>query len=357
MKMVTCSSIVAIALSAIVHDQMNSHEINAQFTPLPPEPGRLCHSRCAHCGEQVDRKSLIRKRKHLSVCESYQQLAISNPFANQNGKRPLVREPVSRKDAIEKQITLAIGASGHAMTSWFQTYAPETVDVIRKNYDPCFQGVNRHKVAKWVPVVEQELEAQVMNVMRPEIWLNITTDGFESRNGDRIVNFAVSTTKGTSFSIKNITTGDLTQSASYLVARFVEAVTKVTGGDLTRVNSIATDTCSAMRAFHSELKSHSDLSHVLISLCDSHGIQLLIKDIVDSGTNGPVEHYKVLLNQAQQISLQVRHSPKSYAHIKEVIRASKSQVGLRKFVVAVITRWGSQYAVVDALIENRRALI
>jgi hypothetical protein len=53
-----------------------------------------------------------------------------------------------------------------------------------------------------------------------------------------------------------------------------------TDGNFERVNSINTDTCSTMRKLHDVLQAKPELEHVFFTLCDSHGLQLLIKDIL-----------------------------------------------------------------------------
>ena len=54
-----------------------------------------------------------------------------------------------------------------------------------------------------------------------------------------------------------------------------------TNSQLERVNSINTDTCSTMQKLHEILQITSELEHVFFTLCDSHGLQLLIKNILE----------------------------------------------------------------------------
>jgi hypothetical protein len=56
---------------------------------------------------------------------------------------------------------------------------------------------------------------------------------------------------------------------------------ELTGGKLLKINSFTTDTCSTMRATYRLLRATPKLAHYFITLCNSHSLQLLIKDIIE----------------------------------------------------------------------------
>ncbi|KAG6080720.1 hypothetical protein E4U16_008195 [Claviceps sp. LM84 group G4] len=72
---------------------------------------------------------------------------------------------------------------------------------------------------------------------------------------------------------------------------------------LHRVNSITTDTCSTMIAFWRLLNEDPLTAHIFTVPCDSHGLQLLVKDVVTS------EPMKGLISKAQSIVSKFRSSP------------------------------------------------
>jgi hypothetical protein len=47
------------------------------------------------------------------------------------------------------------------------------------------------------------------------------------------------------------------------------------------ISSLTTDTCTTMRNTWTGLEKQDLLSHVLFIPCDSHGLQLLIKDLLN----------------------------------------------------------------------------
>ncbi len=63
-------------------------------------------------------------------------------------------------------------------------------------------------------------------------------------------------------------------------AWFITEMTQTTEGKLWRVNSLTTDTCNLMRLLWKSLKKDLRLEHIFCAPCDSHSIQLLIKDIL-----------------------------------------------------------------------------
>lgn len=69
---------------------------------------------------------------------------------------------------------------------------------------------------------------------------------------------------------------DAKTQAAWLIIQMLQA----TEGKLWRVNSLTTDICNLMHALWKILKKNPRLEHIFYAPCDSHGIQLLIKDIL-----------------------------------------------------------------------------
>jgi hypothetical protein len=60
-----------------------------------------------------------------------------------------------------------------------------------------------------------------------------------------------------------------------------EKIVELTNNNLLRVNSIATDTCPTMSAVWEITRKDPSLKHVLFVPCDAHGLQLVVKDMLD----------------------------------------------------------------------------
>ena len=106
-----------------------------------------------------------------------------------------------------------------------------------------------------------------------------------------------------------------------------------------------------MRSVWETLAKDSRFEHVFFVGCDSHALQLYVKDIF--GPDG-IAYYRDTLNQATTLSQLLRRNKKTWALVKEVALAAG--LATKNLTFAAVTRWGSHFAVVDALIANRRIL-
>ena len=119
-------------------------------------------------------------------------------------------------------------------------------------------------------------------------------------------------------------------------------------GDLTRINSVATHTSKTMLNMREQLQYFDDLKHCLFIPCDSHGIQLLIKDLLQ------IPRFQKIIEQAQTIVNAFREAPLQYARLRKFqMQCYKRHQSL---VLSVITRWGTQYRLIQSVINNKDAL-
>src|SRR4030095_3554064 len=88
--------------------------------------------------------------------------------------------------------------------------------------------------------------------------------------------------------------------------------------------------------------------HVFFIPCDSHSLQLLIKDIVS------IPRFKIILSQAQIIVSPFHKSPLHHALLRE------EQLDIYKkhyaLILSVITRWGTQYRLISSVLRSKAVL-
>ncbi len=83
--------------------------------------------------------------------------------------------------------------------------------------------------------------------------------------------------------------------------------------------------------------------------CDSHGLQLLVKDIVEH-----IPVFKATLEQAQAVVKAFKNAPLQLSFLREYqVQHYQQPVAL---ILSVITRWGTQYRLVNSLIKSKDAL-
>lgn len=109
-----------------------------------------------------------------------------------------------------------------------------------------------------------------------------------------------------SFYLENENIGDKTLDAQFFVNWFFRKSKKYCS-DLSRMNSLSTDTCSTMRSTWTGLAKNPSLSHSFFVLCDSYGLQLLIKDILQS------KLFSETITNAQTIVSAFRRAKKQYS--------------------------------------------
>src|SRR5438552_10256441 len=92
-----------------------------------------------------------------------------------------------------------------------------------------------------------------------------------------------------------------------------------------------------------------DLKNCLFVPCDSHGLQLLVKDIVEH-----IPVFKATLEQAQAVVKAFKNAPLQLSFLREYqVQHYQQPVAL---ILSVITRWGTQYRLVNSLIKSKDAL-
>lgn len=88
--------------------------------------------------------------------------------------------------------------------------------------------------------------------------------------------------------------------------------------------------------------------HVFFVLCDSHRLQLLMKDIIEPNWLSSCFSF------AQNIVTHFNHSPKQLAMLREKMRNAYGKT--RTFNLSVFTRWGTQVNMIDSVSSYCQAL-
>jgi len=157
------------------------------------------------------------------------------------------------------------------------------------------------------------------------------------------------TASGDCFYISNLEAEAGKLGAEELVEHMVKIAEQVTEGDLSKVASVTTDTCSTMRSLWKKLDSRLDTNHTFTVPCDSHGLQLIFKDLLQQ------PHIKEYWNLASTVVNALRNSSKQHSYLYQ--EQEKAYNGKRKVLVAsVITRWGTQYNLLKSLDDSKEAL-
>lgn len=179
-------------------------------------------------------------------------------------------------------------------------------------------------------------------------WINVSTDESTNINANRIANISIHSEYGTLHYVSDdVKAQRMTAPATATWLR--EHLLSLSNHRLDRINSIASDTCSTMRRMWLEVEEFEDLKHCFFIPCDSHGIQLLVKDIFTL-----LPGFNDVLQKAQTIVKSFRLAPLQYSRLREL--QVENYGHHQSLVLSVMTRWGTQYRLVESLINSKDAV-
>jgi len=190
---------------------------------------------------------------------------------------------------------------------------------------------------------------EVLFLLENEDYLNIVMDESGDIADPRIINMCIVTPSG-AFYYETEDSKDESQNAQMLFEWMMKRVHIMVGdGGWWRFNSFNTDTCNTMRAVWSLVERDRRTKHVFCIACNSHGLQLLIYDLLD------IEPYSTLLEKDQTITLFFRRPKLQYAILR---KHQHHHFGRSKAsVLAVTTLWGTQAGLIGSVLDNKRPLI
>ena len=195
--------------------------------------------------------------------------------------------------------------------------------------------------------VYHSVKGRVDSIIADQDEVQLVLDESTNINNSRLLNLFIITGRGALFS-GLINLGKETASADYLVDVITEQIVRLFGPEfIKKVISFATDTCSTMFKFWRQLAKQEVFSHCLFIPCDSHGIQLLMNDIL------ALPECQVLL-EAHRIAVYFKRTPKQHQILREhqITHYRKAKA----LILSVITRWGTYFGVVNRVIDLRQAL-
>jgi hypothetical protein len=300
---------------------------------------------CQHCNWSGSwQTAQIRNHLHKN-CIAYRRIS---PQLTLN-RSISIAKPVSQQE--EQEFKRSIAFSCYFDNLAFSSF--ERNRAIQESYIKLNSTVRfptRREIATTLLDTQYEVTSDKVNdYVASEPFLNISIDETTNICHDRIQNICVNTPSYGAFyqfseSLEGCTM-DAIQSAKWAI----NAMKRVKGTrPWTQLNSLVTDTCATQLNTGFRISQSQDLKHLFIIGCDSHGIQLLIKDILD------MPQFKSTFTQAQEIVQAFSRSPKQLGILRQYMINSLG--GIKSFALSVITRWGSQIRMLQSLQRAKPAL-
>lgn len=291
---------------------------------------------------------------HLNECASYQAILAGKAPKSTQKKLSFTQQPVKMrqlsKEDVEKLEKLA-GYTVYCGARPFSTYSEAYMKSFIAELEPAFEIPDRKAFAgRILDLCYNETKSQVEEILGRTRTINLITDESSNMSRDRIINLCISTPSGP-FCIKYeaipVGTWSAQRQTKWLNDQLDRQEESI-GHKLPPVNSVATDTCRTMRSLWEELRRLDRFRYTFFVPCDSHGLQLLIKDIVN------LHPFDKTMKEANMIVTHFRCAHKQLALLRHYQRETYGQE--YALTLACETRWGTQHNVLSHLKRSKDAL-
>lgn len=260
------------------------------------------------------------------------------------------------KEQIDRALARACFAGNRPFSMWSHPFMREALQLLKKDYTP----PDRHRIAgSLLSELYTEAYSKTMNIMRRIEHLNITVDETTNINFDRVMVMTITTCdKSWFYVLKNMENTRLNASniAKWILQQLEAFLSDLGDGELDweSINSLSTDTCSVMRSVWEILQRTPQIKHAFMIPCDSHGLQLIFKDLLDMKASHSIT-VKNIFKEASEVVSFFHKSPLRYADLQqiEILKNGKR----RALIASVISRWGTQYDLLSSVNELKESLI
>lgn len=173
--------------------------------------------------------------------------------------------------------------------------------------------------------------------------LILISDGWTNIRGDHIVNFCIKAPGQKPFFHSSINTSGLTQNAIAVADAICNVIEEV-GAD--KFSCVVTDNAAVMRAAWKIIEQK--YPHISAMGCAAHGVNLLIKDILDT-TN----FIKIIKDSEKIIKFITNHhiAKAKYDEMRKLMNVSHT------LTMAVATRWFSRFTSLNDLSSSKYVLL
>ncbi|RKF76666.1 hypothetical protein GcC1_070018 [Golovinomyces cichoracearum] len=250
-------------------------EVKAAFIRAQ-NAGHCDTSECRACGKKRSWNTSACDN-HLLKCIAYKKHIKEEMLYNSNQESLLKYYQSSENTSLEQLFAKAVYNSTANFTL-FNTL--EWSDFFKRVN---FKSPTRQRPAG--PLLEdiyKEIKTQVQEVVDNTSCLQIVTDGSANMAKVRIENTSF-LIEGVSFYNASTAIGFQTASAQFTYNNVVKHARELTHRNLAKWASYSSDTCATQKSAWEIMNSTAETRHVLTVPCDSHSLQLILKDLIWPG--------------------------------------------------------------------------
>lgn len=342
-----------------------SENVHRHFQRIEKPPGETDRAICKFCKWQRAYHT-TELRKHLQYdCTAFQEWEERQPgVSGQLVKQSRIERSYSilttqRREQIRRGLARAVYLDNLPFTAFEKGKAlNNAIHLIHPEIQQPSPKVIR---GQYLDLEYDEIKAKVDGLITTEQYLNITADESTNITTSRIITLCANLyEKGSFFLTSHDCSGDKV-SSEYMCEFIRKQLHTLVDpeGKLTtleqriqaskRVNSIAFDTCEGQLKAFRLIKQVDELQHVFFVPCESHGLQLLVKDLIER-----VPSLKATFNDVQRLATAFSTSPKQLGKLRQVMQKVLGRQ--YSFTLAVITRWGTQLRLLTSVQRIRYAI-
>jgi hypothetical protein len=221
---------------------------------------------------------------------------------------------------------------------------------ILKRFYPTIKPPTGDQISRtFLPAIYKRIQKQVLTHVNNAAYLNLIADESSNIRRQRVQNLCVHIPGHGAFywdsEVVNGDTCDGDWHADWLDHRFQV----ISRGNTLLINSVSMDTCATQAKASRILSARPPYKHVFFVPCSSHGLQLLIKDVIS------IPWISERVKQAQAVVTSFTGSSKQLAILRDIMKLTTGSV--YSFILSVITRWGTQIAMIRSVRRAYPALL
>ena len=174
---------------------------------------------------------------------------------------------------------MSIFANARPFTLFEDPFILDFLGAMKNDYHlPCRSTISSSLLPQCYTLVKKQVDSRISGLK----YLNLSADETTNIRNRRIMNLSVSTHER-SYYILTEDMKDKQLTATNIASWIINQITAILGPDTsawTKVNSFTSDTCNTMKAVWQIIQSTAELEHIFCIGCDSHSLQLLMKDLL-----------------------------------------------------------------------------
>ncbi|RKF81884.1 hypothetical protein GcM3_030035, partial [Golovinomyces cichoracearum] len=198
----------------------------------------------------------------------------------------------------------------------------------------------------------------VMEVALAAQYIQIVTDGSGNISKWRVENVC--------FLVNNISyywstkaVGSIRATTEWTVSNLLQEAKAITQDQLWRWVSYSSDSCNKQRKVWRILSATVEGKHVLSAPCDSHGLQLIFKDLLWPGIDRDRNQIDTAIGKffhhgPNKILSYFTSSPKQLIYLREIMATTTG--GVKALITTVPTRWGTQFLKIKSINRSYESL-